>query len=91
MTPEQQRISELEEEVGALRKRGQERERELDALRGELAKVRKEIEEWKQARFPRAREAPHVAHGGAAGAVGKAARAQVRSSRSVDEEARSHR
>lgn len=48
MTPEQQRISELEEEVGALRKRGQERERELDALRGELAKVRKEIEEWKR-------------------------------------------
>ena len=48
MTPEQQRISELEEEVGALRKRGQERERELDALGEELAKVRKEIEEWKR-------------------------------------------
>jgi len=48
VTPEQQRISELEEEVGALRKRGQERERELDALREELAKVRKEIEEWKR-------------------------------------------
>ena len=48
MTPEQQRISELEEEVGALRQRGQERERELDALREELAKVRKEIEEWKR-------------------------------------------
>lgn len=48
MTPEQQRISGLEEEVGALRQRGRERERELDALREELAKVRKEIEEWKR-------------------------------------------
>jgi transposase len=48
VTPEQQRISELEEEVAALRKRGQERERELAALREELAKVRKEIEEWKR-------------------------------------------
>lgn len=48
MTPEQQRIAELEEENGRLRKRDEERGRELDALREELAKVRKEIEEWKR-------------------------------------------
>ena len=48
MTPEQQRISELEEENAALRKRDAERGRELDALREELAKVRKEIEEWRR-------------------------------------------
>jgi len=48
VTPEQQRISELEEENAALRKRDAERGRELGALREELAKVRKEIEEWKR-------------------------------------------
>jgi transposase len=47
VTPEQ-RISELEEENASLRKRDEERSHELDALRGELAKVRKEIEEWKR-------------------------------------------
>jgi transposase len=46
--PEQQRIAELEEENGALRKRDEERSREMEALREELAKVRKEIEEWKR-------------------------------------------
>ena len=45
---EPQQIAELEKEVGVLRKRGEERERELEALREELAKVRKEIEEWKR-------------------------------------------
>jgi hypothetical protein len=48
VTPEQQRITELEEENAALRKRDEERGRELDALREELAKLRKEIEEWKR-------------------------------------------
>jgi transposase len=47
VTPEQ-RIVELERENAALRKRDEERGRELDALREELAKVRKEIEEWKR-------------------------------------------
>ena len=45
---EPQQIAELEKEVGVLRKRGEERERELEALREELAKVRQEIEEWKR-------------------------------------------
>ena len=48
MTPEHQRIAELEDEIAALRRRDGERCRELDALREELAKVRKEIEEWKR-------------------------------------------
>jgi hypothetical protein len=48
VTPEQQRIAELEEENAALRKRDEERGRELEALREDLTKVRKEIEEWKR-------------------------------------------
>ncbi len=48
MTPEQQRIAELEEEIAALRKRDGERSREVDALREEVAKLRKVIEEWKR-------------------------------------------
>lgn len=48
VTPEQQRIVELEKENAALRKRDEERSRELGALREELTKVRKEIEEWKR-------------------------------------------
>jgi hypothetical protein len=48
VTAEQERIAELEEENAALRRRDAERGRELDALREELAKVRKEIEEWKR-------------------------------------------
>jgi transposase len=48
VTPEQQRIAELEEEIEALRKRDAEHERELTALREELAKQRKELEEWKR-------------------------------------------
>jgi transposase len=47
VTPEQ-RIAELEQENAALRERDEERSRELDALREELAKVKKEIEEWKR-------------------------------------------
>lgn len=47
MTPEQ-RIAELEEENAALRKRDEEHTHELAALREELAKVKKEIEEWKR-------------------------------------------
>jgi transposase len=47
VTPEQ-RIVELEEENAALRKRDAERSREMDALREEMVKLRKEIEEWKR-------------------------------------------
>lgn len=48
VTPEQQRIAELEEENAALRKRDVERDRELAAVRDELTKLRKEIEEWRR-------------------------------------------
>jgi transposase len=44
----EQRITDLEAENDALRKRDEERAREMEALREELAKLRKEIEEWKR-------------------------------------------
>ena len=74
MTPEQQRSAELEKENAALRQRDEERERELTALREELAKVRKEIEEWKRGFRERGKRRTSRAEGPAS-TVGKATRA----------------
>ena len=66
MTPEQ-RIAEVEEENAALRKRDEERSRELEALREELAKVKKEIEEWKRGHRERGKRRSSRAEGRRAG------------------------
>jgi transposase len=65
VTPEQ-RIAELEEENATLRKRDEARSRELEAVREELAKLRKEIEEWKRGFRERGKRRTSRAEGGRA-------------------------
>ena len=63
VTPEQ-RIAELLEENATLRKGDAERRRELDALREEVGKLRKEIEEWKRGFRERGKRRTSRAEGG---------------------------